>query len=228
MRSTAVGNGTAPGGVAASTAERIRDAAVARFGRDGFSVGLRAIAADAGVTAGLVMHHFGSKEGLRKACDKYVLGVIRSEKMRAATSGSAAGMLAQLAEIERFGPPALYAVRSLQAGGELATAFVEQMVSDAEDYLAAGVEAGTIRPSRDPAGRARYLTYQGMGSLMLWISLHPDAVSVEDFRTALREISDEITLPALELFTEGLFVDRMMLDEYLMYVSDPPGGPAVS
>ncbi|WP_328993646.1 TetR family transcriptional regulator [Kribbella sp. NBC_01245] len=228
MRSTARSDASAPGGAGPSTSERIRDAAVARFGRDGFSVGLRAIAADAGVTAGLVVHHFGSKEGLRDACDKFVLGVIRSEKMRATTSGSAAGMLAQLAEIEQFGPLALYAVRSMQAGGELATAFVEQMVSDAEDYLAAGVEAGTIRPSRDPAGRARYLTYQGMGSLMLWISLHPDMVSVDDFRTALREISDEITLPALELFTEGLFVDRAMLDDYLMYVPDPPGGPAVS
>ena len=209
------------------TLERIRDAAVARFGRDGFAAGLRAIAADAGVTAGLVMHHFGSKEGLRRACDSYVLGVIRSEKLRATTSANATGMLAQLAEVEQYGPLALYAVRSLQAGGELATAFVEQMIRDAEDYLAAGVEAGTIRPSRDAAGRARYLTFQGMGSLMLWISLHPEMVSVDDFRTALREISDQITLPALELFTEGLFVDRTMLDAYLMYVPDPPADPAV-
>jgi len=225
MRST--DDGSAVGATRLSTAERIRDAAVARFARDGFSVGLRAIAADAGVTAGLVVHHFGSKEALRQTCDTYVLGVIRSEKMRAATSGSAAGMLAQLAEIEQYGPLALYAVRSMQAGGELATAFVEHMVRDAEEYLTAGVEAGTIRPSRDPAGRARYLTFQGMGSLLLWISLHPEMVSVDDFRSALREISDQITLPALELFTEGLFVDRTMLDSYLMYVPDPPGGPAV-
>ena len=62
---------------------------------------------------------------------------------------------------------------------------------------------------------------------MLWISLRPGTVSVDDFRSALREISDQITLPALELFTEGLFVDRTMLDEYLMYVPDPPDGPAV-
>jgi AcrR family transcriptional regulator len=227
MRSTASSESASSGRAVSSTTERIRDAAVARFGRDGFSAGLRVIAADAEVTAGLVVHHFGSKGGLRQACDDYVLGVIRSEKMRATTSGSATGMLAQLAEIEQYGPLALYAVRSMQAGGELATTFVEHMVRDAEQYLAAGVEAGTIRPSRDPAGRARYLTFQGMGSLMLWISLHPEMVSVDDFRTALREISDQITLPALELFTEGLFVDRTMLDEYLMYVPDPPAGPAV-
>ncbi|WBQ01894.1 TetR/AcrR family transcriptional regulator [Kribbella sp. CA-293567] len=209
------------------TRERIREAAVARFGRDGFSAGLRTIATDAGVTAGLVIHHFGSKEGLRRECDAYVLGVIRAEKIRTATSGTATGMLAQLAEIEQYGPLALYAVRSLQAGGQLATDFVAQMIRDAEAYLAAGVEAGTIRPSRDPVGRARYLTFQGMGSLMLWISLHPEMVTVDDFRSALREISDQITLPALELFTQGLFVDRTMLDAYLMHVPDPPGDPAV-
>ena len=186
---------------------------------------MRAVAADAGVTAGLVVHHFGSKEGLRRACDAYVLGVIRAEKLKA-TTGSPAGMIAQLAEVEEYAPIVLYALRSLQAGGELATEFMEQMCRDAEEYLAAGVESGLIRPSRDPAGRARYLTYQGMGSLMLWISVHPGFGEVDDFRTELRQISNAITLPALELFTEGLFVDRKMLDEYLMYVCDPPAGEA--
>ena len=46
---------------------RIRNAALLRFARDGFGVGLRTIAADAGVTAGLIAHHFGSKDGLRRA-----------------------------------------------------------------------------------------------------------------------------------------------------------------
>ncbi|MFI6676825.1 TetR family transcriptional regulator [Kribbella sp. NPDC050470] len=207
------------------TAERIRDAAILRFGRDGFAAGLRAVAADAGVTAGLVVHHFGSKDGLRKACDAYVLDVVRSEKTKA-TTGSPAGMIAQLAEIEEYAPHALYSLRSMQAGGELGNAFVEQMCADAETYLEAGVQAGTIRPSRDPAGRARYLTYQGMGSLLLWMSLRQGPVELEDFRAELRRLSDEITLPALELFTDGLFVDRSMLDEYLMYVSDPPDGSA--
>lgn len=225
MRSTETAGGSQAGAAGQSTVERIRDAAILRYGRDGFSVGLRAVAADAGVTAGLVMHHFGSKEGLRRACDAYVLDVIRSEKLKA-TTGSPAGMIAQLAEVESYAPMALYALRSLQAGGELASEFLEQMCRDAEQYLAAGVESGMIRPSRDPAGRARYLTMQGMGSLMLWISLHPGFREVDDFRKELRLISNEITLPALELFTEGLFVDRSMLDEYLMYVCDPPAGDA--
>ncbi|NIK59233.1 TetR/AcrR family transcriptional regulator [Kribbella shirazensis] len=207
------------------TAERIRDAAILRYGRDGFSVGLRAVAADAGVTAGLVVHHFGSKDGLRRACDAYVLGVIRSEKLRATTGGPAAA-IAQLAEVEEYAPMALYSLRSLQAGGELANEFMERMCADALEYLEAGVASGLIRPSRDPAARARYLAMQAMGSLLLWISLHPGFREIDDFRKELRQVSDEITLPALEVFSEGLFVDRQMLDAYLMYVCDPPAGDA--
>src|SRR3712207_8086528 len=41
---------------------RIRDAAIRRFAVDGFGTSVRAIAADAGVSPGLVIHHFGSKE----------------------------------------------------------------------------------------------------------------------------------------------------------------------
>ena len=61
---------------------RIRDAAVARFGRDGFGVGVRAIAADAGVSAALVIHHFGSKDGLRAECDAFVLDAVRQREVR--------------------------------------------------------------------------------------------------------------------------------------------------
>jgi len=49
-----------------TAAARIRDAAIERFGEQGFSVGLRPIAEAAGVSAALVIHHFGSKDGLRR------------------------------------------------------------------------------------------------------------------------------------------------------------------
>lgn len=65
---------------------RIREAAIEQFGRHGFGVGLRAIAEAAGVSAALVIHHFGSKEGLRKACDDFVAEEIRSSKAAALKS----------------------------------------------------------------------------------------------------------------------------------------------
>jgi len=60
---------------------RIRDAAVRLFaerGADGTTV--REIAQAAGVSPGLLRHHFGSKEALREACDSFVLDRIMQIK----------------------------------------------------------------------------------------------------------------------------------------------------
>ncbi|MBU7597950.1 TetR family transcriptional regulator [Streptomyces sp. P38-E01] len=211
------------------TATRIREAAIARFGRDGFDAGLRAIAADAGVTAGLVVHHFGSKDGLRRACDARVLRLIREEKAKTLTSGTSEMLLTQLAEVERFAPLVLYLLRSLQAGGELAAELIVQLTTDAEKYLTAGEAAGVILPSRDRAARARYLAYQSAGGMLLWFTLH-GVGAPGTFRTAFRQYVDEVTQPALELFAQGLLVDRTMLDDFLMQVPDPPedGSPSAS
>ena len=59
---------------------RIRDAAIQQWGEQGFNVGLRSIAEAAGVSAALVIHHFGSKDGLRKECDDYIAEEIRTGK----------------------------------------------------------------------------------------------------------------------------------------------------
>ena len=57
--------------------ERIRQAALKSFATKGASgTSLRSVAADAGVSLGLVQHHFETKAGLIKAVDDYVLGVV--------------------------------------------------------------------------------------------------------------------------------------------------------
>jgi TetR/AcrR family transcriptional regulator, regulator of cefoperazone and chloramphenicol sensitivity len=54
----------------------IRDEALRLFsGRGPDGVSVRQIAAAAGVSPGLVLHHFGSKEGLCRAVDEHVLGL---------------------------------------------------------------------------------------------------------------------------------------------------------
>jgi len=53
---------------------RIRDAAIRLFAERGMdATTVRDIAQAAGVSPGLLRHHFGSKEGLREACDQHVL-----------------------------------------------------------------------------------------------------------------------------------------------------------
>lgn len=65
---------------ARSSIERIRDAALASFATHGTSAtSLRTVAAAAGVSLGLVQHHFATKAGLIKAVDDYVLAVVISQ-----------------------------------------------------------------------------------------------------------------------------------------------------
>ena len=76
--------------------ERILQAALRRFAADGLGAPLRAVALDAGVSAGLIIHHFGSREKLLEACDRRSLEVTREQK-EAAIAGGAGTVLAQLA-----------------------------------------------------------------------------------------------------------------------------------
>lgn len=204
-----------------TTRARIRDAAIVRFGRDGFGTSLRAIAADVGVTAGLVIHHFGTKDKLRQACDARVLGEIKRVKQESLVTTAGGGFLEYFATAQQFAPIFAYVMRSLQHGGPLAKAFVDHMVEDAMDYLAEGVGTGLIVPSRDEAARARYLVMCSLGSGLLTLTLDPPE-DPADVAGMMRRHFDTIVLPALEVFTEGILTTRRMLDDYLTYVGDPP------
>ena len=53
---------------------RIRDAAIDLFAERGIAgATIRDIAVKAGVSSGLLRHHFGSKDGLRDACDEFAM-----------------------------------------------------------------------------------------------------------------------------------------------------------
>src|SRR3954452_11827258 len=208
---------------------RIRDAAVRTFGAAGFDAPVRAVAAEAGVSPGLVMHHFGSKDGLRAACDQHVFAVIREAETDAFASGPGA-MLAQLAELDRYAPLVGYLVQALLAGGDLAATLLARMTTDAESHLAEAVAAGRVRGgrigrTRDPAARAAYLVDIGMGAVLAFVRRHPTAGA--DPRAVLRAYAEPNSLPALELYTEGLLTDPALLEQYVQYRTDQhPGGPA--
>ena len=202
---------------------RIRDAAIECFGQQGFGVSVRAIAEHAKVSAGLVIHHFGSKEKLREACDDHVIQLIRETKTETLTSHDSQTFLHQIAEVEEYAGILAYLVRALHTGGRLLQVLYERTLTDAEEYLAKGVEEGVIRPSRDPAKRARWLAGAGLGSILLLITLQEREPGEDiDFRRIMREWSEEMILPALETYTEGLLTERTMLDAYLLHISDPP------
>lgn len=200
---------------------RLRDAAIECFSLRGFEASVREISARAGVSPGLVRHHFGTKDQLRAECDEEVLRRYREIKGDGLTMppSQAIGMLSQLDE---FAPTFVYILRSVRDGGAAGREFVEHMIADALVFSEAAVKSGVLKPSRDPAARARYLVTSSLGGLLVQLTLRPD-LELADFGTVIAQLTSSVTLPSLELFTEGILVDRTMLDEYLLYVPDPPG-----
>lgn len=200
---------------------RIRDAAIACFAESGFDTSFRTIAARAEVSPGLITHHFGSKAALRAECDSEVFRryhVLKSE----AIDDRAGGLFNRLARPGDAALVTVYMLRALHGGGAPAREFFESLVDHVRQVMAESVEAGMIRPSRDEEARARYMTAHSMGALLVQFLLEPDATPDEFVASAVSQERGHV-LPILELYTEGLFVDRRMLDDYLLYVGDPPG-----
>lgn len=208
------------------TRTRILDAAVRRFGSDGFAAPLRTVAADAGVSAAAIIKHFGSKEELHAACDAHVLEVIGTYKraaMRSTDLGST--FLAQMALLDEFQPLIRYFVRSLLVGGDVARHLLAEMHSQALEWMRDGVAAGNLRPSRNEELRVK-LTFSVSIGWMMQSVLTADVELGELDSQFWRRTFEELMLPALELYTEGLLTTRAMLDEYLLYMSDPPAAGA--
>lgn len=198
--------------------------AILRFAGEGFDAPLRAIADDAGASAALVMKRFGSKEGLRAACDEAVHAWIREVKQENMEAAAGGQFLDRLQGAEEYAPLLGYCLQSVRAGGELGRAFVEHMIEDADRYTQDAVDRGIILPSVDPRARVRYLVMSSLGSFLLDLMLDPPAPG-ETLADRSRTIQADSMMPMLELFSQGLFADRRMLDDYLMQVPDPPGTP---
>ena len=199
---------------------RIRNAALLRFARDGFGVGLRTIAADAGVTAGLIAHHFGSKDGLRRACDTEVLRLTQEVKRSSTYFGGPTDLMTQMSQVEEYIPATAYAMRSLMEGGELATTLMDLFVGDTVSYMSDAVKAGTVTPSHNEEARARYLLYAGFGALLLF--LRYEASEPGDIEAAVREFIDRYGPVTAELYSRPLFTDPGLYADYVRATSADP------
>lgn len=126
---------------------RIRDAALAEFATHGYhATTMRGIAAAAGVSTGLVQHHFTSKEALRAACDDAVIDAFRRRLTAAAESGDL-GDADFLASLYETSPPLLrYLARTMVDQTPAASYVFDQLTAGAEDFLT------TTFPDRFPAG----------------------------------------------------------------------------
>ncbi|WP_370891723.1 helix-turn-helix domain-containing protein [Janibacter sp. GXQ6167] len=125
---------------------RLREAAIELFAERGYaatSVGM--IAERAGVTAGLIRHHFGSKDGLRQACDQQVLTEALTLKGRAL-----AAMEQRPEIIPEVEPRSVlirrYLGRSMIDGGEGGSASFHALLNLTERFFADNPVAGIDDP----------------------------------------------------------------------------------
>lgn len=187
---------------------RIRNAALALFGRHGVAkTSVRAIAESAGVSPALVIHHFGSKDGLREACDTYVVEDLIA-KNRELSGADLNGVMRQwLAEPERFRAAFDYLVRLILDGEEPGLALFAELVAGTEAILAKGESAGTVRRVDDP--RTRAILVAAFGMMPLLLERHFGQLLQTDGLDAAALA--KITVPSLDLLTNGLYTD----DTYL-------------
>lgn len=147
---------------------RIRDAAIERFAAEGIAAAnLKDIAADAGVSAPLVIHHFGSKDGLRLACDEHIAALIREQKTAALSAGANLDPFQVLREAYEGTPIIRYLAQTIADGSPHVDEFIDEMVDDAVDYIAEGVKSGILMPAENPREQAVVLCLWQLGALVL-------------------------------------------------------------
>src|SRR5262249_61165708 len=95
-------------------------------GMDGATI--RDIAKEAGVSGGLVRHHFGSKDDLRAACDSYALDQIMRIKEQAVLGGQLANPSFMCATQPTVLLLYRYLARSLVDGSPAAAAMFDRVV----------------------------------------------------------------------------------------------------
>ncbi|MEN8114953.1 MAG: TetR family transcriptional regulator [Actinomycetota bacterium] len=146
---------------------RIRDAAIACIADQGLTdTTARKVAEIADVSPGLVMHHFGSMDGLRLACDEHVTELIRHQKEDALSAGPSIDVLAALRDAQ-MGPLIGYLAEVLREDSPAVAKLVDELVDDAEGYFQEGIETGMLEPTANPRGRAVVLAIWSFGALVL-------------------------------------------------------------
>jgi TetR/AcrR family transcriptional regulator, regulator of cefoperazone and chloramphenicol sensitivity len=150
---------------------RIREAALRLFGAAGFGVSVRAIAEAAGTSPALVIHHFGSKEGLREAVDQAVIDAFQ-QRFAALPSDLPAEELGRLGG-EAFGEVVAarpdirrYLRRSLLDGTAASMTVFDDLVARVRDGLARLDESDAVRPDADPIWRPFQVVFVMLGPLL--------------------------------------------------------------
>jgi AcrR family transcriptional regulator len=154
----------------------IRNAALRLFAERGHdAVTMREIAAAAGVSPALVVHHFGGKEGLRAAVDGYArqafdsLFAMDEQDLAEALTGEGSRSIAEM--FARAFPPGsplpAYLRRLLLTNDPAGAALFGRWFTQTRELLDSLTERGAAQPGEDPAVRAAFLLVNDLALLLL-------------------------------------------------------------
>lgn len=192
---------------------RIRDQALELFAARGAdAVSVRDIAAAAGVSHALVLHHYGSKQRLREVVDEYVAGVF--DEMFAAVaadpgdfSGGSSASFAELmlAAVPPGSPIPAYLRRLLLNGDAAGQVLFRQLFDAGVVMIEQLTAAGSMRGSADVAVRAAFLTVNDLAMVLLRDQLTAvlgvDPLSPDGMRRWAAEV--------VTAYTEGVFTGEV-------------------
>lgn len=190
----------------------IRNAALRLFADRGpDAVTVREIAAQAGVSAALVVHHFGSKDGLRAEVDAFaarafdaLFEAMPTEELAELLAGGAA--TGSLAEAFARGFPTgsplpAYLRRLLLTNDPAGAALFGRWYAATRDLLDAMVDLGAARPSEDPDVRAAFFLVNDLALILLRnqiaVAIGADPLTPEGMERWARE--------ATIVYAEGAF-----------------------
>ena len=132
---------------------------------------VREIAAAAGVSPGLVIHHYGSKDGLKDAVDRRAVAFFEEmigEFGRLGEEGGGASLVELFADRLESEPAMVdYIRRLLLDGGEAADGLFAKLLDATEAGMRALTAAGVVRPAPDERIRTAFLLANDLSLVLL-------------------------------------------------------------
>lgn len=189
-----------------TSAAAIRIAAMDLFAERGYAeVTIREIAAAAGVSPALVIHHYGSKERLRAVLEERVAAFVETmlaDLAKVQEEGGTATVTQLLAD-RLEGEPAIagYIRRLLCDGGPAGMALFARLYQVARTGMQALEQAGVVRPSADEAVRDAFLLSNDLAVVLL----RPHISQVMGVDPLSREGLMRWSAEVFEVYSGGLF-----------------------
>lgn len=186
--------------------ERIRSAALRSFGEHGAAATtLRGVAAAAGVSLGLVQHHFATKAGLIEAVDDYVMKLVVSTMSRPLPEppvDSVAEIGNRITTMFAEQPDVVaYLGRALADGSPIGTRIFDTLLASGIARWQQRIDRGEVRPDIDVTWAAINGLVLALGAISL--RHHLDRHLAEPF-TNPRQL-DRWQRAVDTLLREGLF-----------------------